>query len=190
MASSEGIIGDYDKLKEQLMDPGNPIVFFKVTAAGANLGEIIFELYKHLVPKTVENFRQFCTGEYRKDGIPLGYKGNILHRVIKDFMIQGGDFINNDGTGIASIYGGKFADENFKMSHNAAGTLSMANSGADSNGCQFFITCNSCEYLDSKHVVFGRVLEGLQTVRKIESVPVTTNNKPKMNVVIEQCGEL
>uniref|UniRef100_A0A0K0FUN5 Peptidyl-prolyl cis-trans isomerase n=1 Tax=Strongyloides venezuelensis TaxID=75913 RepID=A0A0K0FUN5_STRVS len=187
---TSGSIGDYEKLKEQLLHPDNPIVFFQITVAGAPIGDIIMELYQHIVPKTAKNFLQFCTGEYRKDGMPIGYKGSTFHRVIKDFMIQGGDFVNKDGTGIASIYGGKFNDENFQMTHSGPGILSMANSGPNSNGCQFFITCAPCDYLDGKHVVFGRVIEGLLTVRKIENVAVGSGSKPKLNVVIEQCGEL
>ncbi|CAF4295989.1 unnamed protein product [Adineta steineri] len=105
-------------------------------------------------------------------------------------MIQGGDIVNGDGTGLMSIYGGKFADENFIFKHNQAGLLSMANSGRDTNGCQFFITCTNCEFLDGKHVVFGRVIEGMLVVRKIENVPVALNNKPKIPVIISQCGEM
>ena len=182
----------WNHLQSQLKHPNNPVVFFDINIGSTPVGRIIFELYAHVVPKTAENFRQFCTGEYRKDSVPIGYKGSTFHRVIKDFMIQGGDFVNHDGTGIMSIYGGKFADENFTLKHDSAGILSMANSGKDTNGCQFFITCAKCEYLDSKHVVFGRVLDGpsLLTVRKIESVGVGQNNCPKLNVTIAQCGEM
>lgn len=178
---------------------------------------MVFELFADVVPKTSENFRQLCTGEYRKDGMPLGYKGANFHRVIKDFMIQGGDFVNvsvkipinsianihsniivdvflyfkqSDGTGVNSIYGGTFADENFTLKHDSPGLLSMANSGKDTNGCQFFITCAKCNFLDNKHVVFGRVLDGLLIMRKIENVPTGPNNKPKLPIVISQCGEL
>uniref|UniRef100_A0A7I4KLG1 Peptidyl-prolyl cis-trans isomerase n=1 Tax=Brugia malayi TaxID=6279 RepID=A0A7I4KLG1_BRUMA len=133
---------------------------------------------------------QFCTGEYRRDGVPVGYKNAQFHRVIKDFMIQGGDFVNGDGTGMTSIYGSKFRDENFDLEHSGPGILSMANAGPDTNGCQFFITCAKCDFLDKKHVVFGRVLDGLLTVRKIENVPTGQNNKPKIPIVITQCGQL
>ncbi|MFT7804531.1 peptidyl-prolyl cis-trans isomerase H [Arapaima gigas] len=148
------------------------------------------ELFADVVPKTAENFRQFCTGEFRKDGVPIGYKGCTFHRVIKDFMIQGGDFVNGDGTGICSIYRGPFADENFKLKHSAPGLLSMANSGPGTNGCQFFITCTKCDWLDGKHVVFGKVVDGLLVMRKIENVPTGPNNKPKLPIVIAQCGEI
>lgn len=182
---------------------------------------MIFELFADVVPKTSENFREFCTGEYRRDGVPLGYKGATFHRVIKDFMIQGGDFVNvciltfkrtfpfaysndavleiakillyfqGDGTGVMSIYGGStFADENFGLKHDSPGLLSMANSGKDTNGCQFFITCAKCNFLDNKHVVFGRVIDGLLVMRKIENVPTGPNNKPKIPVTISQCGQM
>lgn len=120
------------------------------------------------------------------------FKGSSFHRVIKDFMIQGGDFVHNDGTGIINIYNGAggFADENFTLKHDAAGLLSMANSGKDTNGCQFFITCAKCNFLDNKHVVFGRVIDGLLIVRKIENVPIGSNNKPRLNIIISQCGQM
>ncbi|KAJ3303692.1 cytochrome P450 monooxygenase 7 [Kappamyces sp. JEL0829] len=149
------------------------------------------ELFADVVPKTAENFRQLCTGEYRVNGIPQGYKGCHFHRIIKDFMVQGGDFTKNDGTGGTSIYGKTFADENFTLKHSGVGLLSMANNGPDANGSQFFITCAKCDFLDGKHVVFGRVVDGLLTLRKIENVPTFGgNNRPKMEVVISECGEM
>lgn len=167
------------------------MVFFDVTVGSTEIGRILIELYADVVPRTAENFRQFCTGEMKKDGVPLGYKNCKFHRVIKDFMIQGGDFVNNDGTGCASIYGGaNFDDENFNMKHESPGILSMANSGKDTNGCQFFITCAKCDFLDRKHVVFGRIIDGLLVMRKIENVPTGPNNKPKIPVVISQCGQM
>ncbi|XP_076451700.1 peptidyl-prolyl cis-trans isomerase H-like [Babylonia areolata] len=178
----------------QKEDPNNPVVFFDISIGNTEVGRIKFELFAKGpkgVPKTAENFRQFCTGEYRKDGVPIGYKSCIFHRVIKDFMVQGGDFVNSDGTGLTSIYGGRpFADENFTNKHYGPGILSMANSGKDTNGCQFFITCAKCDFLDDKHVVFGRVIDGLLVLRKIENVPTGPNNKPKIPIVISQCGEM
>merc|ERR1712086_98017 len=174
------------------MSTPNPIVFFDVTIGGAQAGRIKIELFADKVPKTAENFRQFCTGEYRKNKVPTGYKNATFHRVIKDFMIQGGDFVKGNGTGCESIYGGApFADENFDVKHTGPGQLSMANSGPNTNGCQFFITCSKCDFLDGKHVVFGKVIDGLLVVRKIENTPTdTTTNKPRLPVVITQCGEM
>ena len=168
----------------------NPIVFFDVSIGGQEIGRMKMELFADIVPKTAENFRQFCTGEHRKDGIPQGYKNATFHRVIKDFMIQGGDFLKGDGSGTMSIYGPSFADESFKLKHDSAGLLSMANSGPHTNGCQFFITCAKCDFLDGKHVVFGKVVDGLLVMRKIENVPTGGNNKPRLPVVINLCGEL
>ncbi|XP_008070794.1 peptidyl-prolyl cis-trans isomerase H isoform X2 [Carlito syrichta] len=142
--------------------PVNPVVFFDVSIGGQEVGRMKIELFADVVPKTAENFR--------KDGVPIGYKGSTFHRVIKDFMIQGGDFVNGDGTGVASIYRGPFADENFKLRHSAPGLLSMANSGPSTNGCQFFITCSKCDWLDGKHVVFGKIIDGLLVMRKIEAL--------------------
>ena len=168
----------------------NPIVFFDISVGGKEVGRIKMELFANIVPRTAENFRQFCTGEFRKDGVPQGYKGATFHRVIKDFMIQGGDFIEGDGTGCNSIYGASFADENFNLKHDTPGLLSMANSGPNTNGCQFFITCAKCDFLDGKHVVFGKVIDGLLIVRKIENVSTGANNKPILPVVVTQCGEM
>jgi len=152
-------------------------------------------LFADVVPKTAENFRQLCTGEYKPNGVPLGYKGASFHRVIKDFMVQGGDIVHQDGnatgTGVVSIYGsGPFQDENFSLKHDSAGLLSMANSGKDTNGCQFFITCAAAGFLDNKHVVFGRCIDGLLIVRKIENVPIGSNNKPRLPIHITQCGQM
>ena len=181
----------WSKIQSHLRHPHNPVVFFDVRIGTTDMGRILMELYFDLVPRTAENFRQFCTGEAKRDGVPLGYKNTSFHRVIKDFMIQGGDFVNGDGTGCTSIYGGStFDDENFIMKHEGPGILSMANSGKDTNGCQFFVTSAKCDFLDKKHVVFGRVLDGLFVVRKIENVPTGANNKPKMPVTIVECGQM
>jgi len=176
------------------VNPNNPVVFFDISIGGQDQGRVKMELFADVVPKTAENFRRFCTGEFKNNkGIPVGFKGCNFHRVIKDFMIQGGDFVKGDGTGVCSIYGGNgipFADENFKIKHDIPGLLSMANSGPGTNGCQFFITCLKCDFLDQKHVVFGRVIDGMIIVRKIENIPTGANNRPKLPVVISQCGEM
>merc|ERR1712161_74542 len=125
-----------------------------------------------------------------KLGKPLYYKGCGLHRIIKGFMLQGGDFTNGDGTGGESIYGEKFDDENFIIKHTKAGQLSMANAGPETNGSQFFVTCKETPHLDGKHVVFGHVVEGLDIVKQIENVPCGENDKPERDVIIEDCGEM
>jgi len=170
----------------------NPVVFLDVSIGDQPIGRIVMELFKDVVPKTAENFRQLCTGEFKLNGVPIGYKNCSFHRVIKDFMIQGGDFLRGDGTGSLSIFGEKFQDENFILKHDTPGLLSMANSGQNTNGCQFFIVCSKCDWLDHKHVVFGKVLDtaSLLVVRKIENVPIDTQSKPKLDVVITECGEL
>jgi len=172
-------------------DTANPVVFFDMTLGGEPLGRIKMELFADITPRTAENFRQFCTGESKDArGRPQGYKGSKFHRVIKGFMIQGGDFINGDGTGSATIYGtSKFADENFTLSHDAAGLLSMANSGPNSNGCQFFITTTPTPFLNYKHVVFGKIIEGMDIVHMIENTR-TIRDKPNQDVTIVQCGEM
>ena len=156
-------------------------------------GRITMELFADVAPRTAENFRQLCTGEFRpRDGLPQGSKGSQFHRVIRGFMAQGGDFVKGDGTGSASIYGSKFADEPFVAKHTGPGLLSSANSGPDSNGCQFFLTCAKSDWLDNKHVVFGRVLgDSLLVVRKVEAVPTSgAGNRPSLPVVITECGEM
>jgi peptidyl-prolyl isomerase H (cyclophilin H) len=170
----------------------NPIVFFDVSIGGAAVGRVTFELFADVAPRAAENFRQMCTGEFRsREGEPRGYKGATFHRVIPDFMIQGGDIVKGDGTGSVSIYGTTFADEPFVGKHTGAGVLSCANSGPDTNGCQFFVTCAKTEWLDGKHVVFGRVLgDGMLVVRKMENVATGGGNRPKLPVVITECGEM
>ncbi|KAJ1992614.1 Peptidyl-prolyl cis-trans isomerase-like 1 [Dimargaris cristalligena] len=168
----------------------NPVVFFDIAIGGQAAGRIKMELFADKVPKTAENFRQLCTGEFKVDGVPQGYKNCTFHRVIKDFMVQGGDFLNGDGTGRMSIYGDSFADENFEQKHTGPGLLSMANSGPNTNGCQFFITCAQCDFLDGKHVVFGKLVDGLLTLRRIENVPTGPGNRPKLSVTITECGEM
>lgn len=181
-----------DPAVAEVLSRGNPVVFFDISIAGVAAGRVKIELFADVCPRTAENFRQFCTGEHKKNSLSVGFKNCPFHRIIKSFMIQGGDFINADGTGRYSIYGSSFADENFTLRHGGPGFLSMANSGPNTNGCQFFITCAKTDWLDGKHVVFGKVIdeESLLVVRKIENVPTGAGNKPKLPVTIEQCGEL
>lgn len=192
---NDDMIGGPDPEVMQAINKGNAVVFLDVSLGeGSNasyLGRIKLELFIRDCPKTCENFRQLCTGEFLVNEQPTGYKGATFHRVIKDFMIQGGDFVNGDGTGQNSIYGTTFKDENFLHRHDQPGMLSMANSGKDTNACQFFITLGKADWLNGVHVVFGKVLdaESMLTVRKCEAVPVS-NQKPRIPLRITECGEL
>ncbi|KAL6584599.1 hypothetical protein OROMI_003888 [Orobanche minor] len=155
------------------------------------IGRIVFGLFGKTVPKTAENFRALCTGEkgIGKSGKPLYFKGSKFHRIIPSFMIQGGDFTNGDGTGGESIYGEKFKDENFKIKHTGPGLLSMANAGKNTNGSQFFITTVTTSWLDGRHVVFGKLLSGMDVFYKMEAEG-TQSGSPKSLVTLADSGEL
>ena len=192
--------------------PKHPKVFLEFTIGSKNVGKVVFELYNDITPITAENFRGLCTGEYTKNVVTsnpsaidkkaagssskLHYLGSRIHRIVDGFVIQGGDITKGDGTGGESIYqqaSGKssnFKDENFERRHAHAGILSMANCGPDTNSSQFFITLQECQHLDGKHVVFGQVIEGMDTIRQIAKVPTDMTDRPRIPVHIFNCGEV
>ncbi|KAK0206752.1 cyclophilin [Desarmillaria ectypa] len=157
-------------------------VFFDITINGSPEGRIVFKLFDDVVPKTAKNFRELATGQHG-----FGYEGSGFHRIIPQFMLQGGDFTKGNGTGGKSIYGEKFADENFQLKHTKPGILSMANAGKNTNGSQFFITTVVTSWLDGAHVVFGEVTEGFDLVKKIEGLG-SSSGTPKTKVVIAKSG--
>ncbi|XP_072347634.1 peptidyl-prolyl cis-trans isomerase-like isoform X2 [Scyliorhinus torazame] len=161
-----------------------PRVYLDIASRGNTLGRVVIELRADVVPKTAENFRALCTGEKG-----FGYKGSIFHRIIPDFMCQGGDFTKHDGTGGKSIYGEKFKDENFKLEHTGAGILSMANAGPNTNGSQFFICTAHTPWLNGKHVVFGKVVEGYEVVKKMEKLG-SGEGKTNSTISIINCGQM
>lgn len=169
----------------------NPRVFFDMALGGTPAGRIVMELFADTTPKTAENFRALCTGEkgVGKLGKPLHFKGSSFHRVIPGFMCQGGDFTAGNGTGGESIYGAKFKDENFVKKHTGPGILSMANSGVNTNGSQFFICTAETSWLDGKHVVFGQIVEGMDVVKAIEKVG-SSSGKTSKGVVVADCGQI
>lgn len=164
--------------------------YFDISINNYPEGRIIFQLFDEDVPKTCLNFRYLCSHGFNENKNKPAFQNSSFHRIIKDFMIQGGDFTNGDGTGGMSIYGKKFEDENFNLQHNQPGLLSMANSGPNTNGSQFFITLKETPWLDNKHVVFGIVMKGFDIVKKIEDLDTTENDKPVYNVEIVNCGLL
>ncbi|XP_060073060.1 uncharacterized protein LOC132552883 [Ylistrum balloti] len=175
------------------MSGKNPKVFLDIEIDEVNEGQLVFELFADVVPLTAENFRALCTGELGKDGKSreesLCFKGSSFHRIIPKFMCQGGDFVRGNGTGGMSIYGRTFEDENFILEHTGPGVLSMANSGKDTNSSQFFICTVKTEWLDGKHVVFGQLLKGYKTLKKMESAGSDSGQTTK-RVVVSNCGEI
>ena len=174
------------------MSESRPKVFFDISIGDEPKGRVVFELFNDIVPKTAENFRALCTGEkgVGQSGKALSYKGSSFHRVIKDFMIQGGDFTKGDGTGGESIYGEKFEDEKFEVKHDKPFLLSMANAGPNTNGSQFFVTTVPTPHLDGKHVVFGRLISGKGVIRSVERTETATGDKPVQDCIITDCGQL
>ncbi|KAJ2904086.1 hypothetical protein MKZ38_008897 [Zalerion maritima] len=193
----------------QLPENGNPLVFLDISLASIPLGRVLIQLYAHVCPLTCENFRQFCTGESKSPSthLPQGYKGSKFHRIIPGFMLQGGDFVNGDGSGSTTIWGNtKFDDEVTAKDveegrgarHDEPGMLNLyllappQNAGPNTNGSQFFITVAPTPFLDGKHVVFGKVVDGMDVVKKVEAVKTGRRGKdvPDIDVVIAQCGEM
>ena len=187
----EGFGNNGESMEETELVPYNPRVFFDMNINGKPVGRIVFELFADVVPITAQNFHALCTGEggIGASGKALHYKGSHFHRIIPRFMCQGGDFTNGDGTGGESIYGLKFTDENFILTHSKPGLLSMANSGKDTNGSQFFITTADAPHLDGKHVVFGQVESGMPVVRVMEALG-SSDGTVHGKVTIARSGEL
>jgi cyclophilin family peptidyl-prolyl cis-trans isomerase len=161
------------------------LVFLDISINNEKFGRIIIELFSDITPKTCNNFRTLCNAKNK-----MSYINSQFHRIIKDFMIQGGDFTNGDGTGGMSVYGNRFEDENFILKHNKPYLLSMANAGKDTNGSQFFITTTETPHLDGKHVVFGQVIEGFEYIDKLNTMQTNERDRPIHNVVISNCGTL
>ena len=184
-----GLINDNNEENEvpNLDEPTGNDPYFDIQIGDENVGRITFELIDDVVPRTCENFRTLCSrGFNRGDVAP--YKNSIFHRIIKDFMIQGGDFTNHNGTGGRSIYGDKFEDESFELKHNQPGILSMANAGPNTNGSQFFICIREAPHLDGKHVVFGIVKKGYEIIERLNNIQTDDEDKPLQVCRVIDCG--
>ena len=171
------------KKKKKTKNVKNNLVYMDISISNHLVGKIIIKLYDDIVPITCKNFRELCSKKHK-----MSYKGSIFHRIISDFMIQGGDITQGNGTGGMSIYGKKFKDENFNIPHHKPYLLSMANSGKNTNGSQFFITTTKTPHLDGKHVVFGEVVDGFKVVNKLNNIDTDENDRPFDDVVISNCG--
>lgn len=179
--------------KRYLLPPktDNPIVFFDISIGGQNSGRILIELFKDACPGVVEGFRKLCTGEALLNSEPCGYKNSTFYRVINGFMIQGGDFINQNGSGCYKLCEGKMPEIITALKHDCCGLLSIENKGVNTNACQFIITCASAPWLDENHIVFGRVIHGMDIVKIIEAIQISLSSKaPVKTVIITQCGEI
>jgi peptidylprolyl isomerase len=190
VASTQAAADDYKP--HHPVNPKNPKVFFDITIGDKPAGRVEMELFADTCPKTAENFLKLCEGTKNKDGKPLAFKGSSFHRVIPEFMCQGGDFTRGNGTGGESIYGGRFDDETFEGKagkHFGPGTLSMANAGPNTNGSQFFICTAETPHLNGKHVVFGQVIKGYDVIKKMEAVG-SPSGKPSSKVTITDCGKV
>jgi cyclophilin family peptidyl-prolyl cis-trans isomerase len=188
----EKLLEQSDQLNDKTTADANDVSaqpYFDIEIGGVFIGRIVCQLFDDVAPKTAKNFRYLCSKGLGNNKKPC-YQDSTFHRVIKDFMIQGGDFTNGDGTGGVSIYGNKFEDENFELEHNQPGLLSMANSGPNTNGSQFFITLNKTPWLDKKHVVFGIIVSGYDVIKQIENVKTNSNDNPESKIVITKCGLL
>lgn len=178
-----------EKIENISYENTNSQPYFDITIGNTYIGRIVIQLFDDEVPKTCKNFRFLCSNGLIDQSKP-SYEGTSFHRIIKDFMIQGGDITKGDGTGGYSIYGQHFEDENFELTHNQPGMLSMANAGPNTNNSQFFITLKKTEWLDNKHVVFGIIISGFDIVKKIEAIETGDNDSPSENVIISKCGLL